>query len=291
MVHYNRAPLFYHPFSRHLNPYTFAGEPKAFFYQPTSGVASEDVAMTNYNESAEQQLAQKNEEPKSSSDSSVIYQTKNIHIQDSGDAYTFSLDLPGIKRSDAKVELRDGVLRVEAERRLGNNGSAKQVQHFLLKDHLIDQEAVKANLADGVLTITVPKKANATPVIIRVVAGSPPESTEDAKEVRLTLDLPGVKASDLKLELHPGSISLHAERKVGGRVTAIDKHFAVDQTRVDFSAFNAFMEDGILTITGYRKDAPEPIAIPVSDASTPPTTAIESAKGEEVVVETVPDEQ
>ena len=80
--------------------------------------------------------------------------------------------------------------------------------------------------------------------------------------MRLALDLPCVRASDVQLEFRDGTITLHAERK--DRASTIDKIFYVDQSRVDPNAFKAFVIDGVLTITGYSKDAPQPKQIGIS---------------------------
>ena len=229
----------------------------------------------------------------------MIYDDRNVHINDIGDAFTFSLDLPGIKSSDAKVELQDGVIRIVAERKFREKCSSKQIQHFLIKEQHIDRDKIRASLSDGVLTITVPKKPSAAPIAIPTMAEYPPEKSKDAKELRLALDLPGVRASDVRLELHDGSITLHAERK--DRASTIDKVFYVDEMRVDPTAFKAFVVDGVLTITGYRKGAPEPKQIKAAGAEPEPKQITVSDSHEaasrdkldkdEIFVETVEEEK
>jgi HSP20 family molecular chaperone IbpA len=284
-------------------PNSFAGGPKVYVYQPTRQAtkpapSTEDIEKTTPIPPAENQLTPKNKQV-GLTDFSVIYDDRNVHIIDIGDAFTFSLDLPGIKSSDAKVELQDGVLRIEAERKFREKCSSKQIQHFLMKEQHIDRDKIRASLSDGVLTITVPKKPTAAPIAIPAMAEYPPEKSEDAKELRMALDLPGVRASDVKLELYDGSITLHAERK--DRASTIDKIIYVDEMRVDPNAFKAFVVDGVLTITGYRKGAPEPKQIKVADAEPEPKHITVSDSHEaatrdkldedEIFVETVEDEK
>lgn len=280
-----------------------------YFYQPTSEATKPNATSGNHlakatPEPTEKQLTLKNKQEEST-DTSVVYHDKNVHIEDHGEAFTFSLDLPGIRSSDAKVELRDGVLTVEAERKFADKRTTKHIQHFVIKEQPIDIDQLRASLSDGVLTITVPKKPDAKPIDIPVATEYPPEKTEDVKELRLALDLPGVRASDLRLEFRDGTITLHAERK--DRASCIDKIFYVDQARVDPESFKAFMIDGVLTITGYSKDAPEPKQIGVSSgpargpkqitvsdltaAAATTNDHVETKKADDVVVETVTDEK
>lgn len=224
-------------------------------------------------------------------DKSIIYQDRGVRISSNDDNIMYQLDLPGIKATDAKVEIRNGVLSVQAERKDGNNYS-KYAQHFLVKESDVDSEKVNANLSDGVLTITIPKKEESKPLAISIVAQYPPEKEEnDNKDIRFTVDLPGVKASDATLELKDDTISLHATRKVFDKVSTFDRYFSIDRNKVDPTAFNAYLLDGVLTITGIKKESPEPK--PILITAKPNVVAIEGKKedAEMVVVETVPEEK
>lgn len=226
------------------------------------------------------------------SNSSVFYQGRNVRVKHNEDDIVFSMDLPGIKSSDAKVEILDGVLSVQAERKNGANGSTKYLQQFVLEDADVDSSKLQASLADGVLTVTVPKREEAKPVAIPVEAAYPPEKAEkDDKDIRFHVDLPGVKASAVKLELHKDTISLHAERKVLDRTQTIEKNFTIDRSKVDTSALKAYLADGLLTVTGHLKDEAKPKAIAITIG--PATKAIEEGKKEDVEmsVETVTEKQ
>jgi HSP20 family protein len=202
-----------------------------------------------------------------SNDSSIIYRDRNVRIQQHDDNIVYSLDLPGIKASDAKVEIRNGVLSVQAERKVGNNYT-KYAQQFLIKDSDVDSQNVHADLDDGVLTITIPKKEEAKPIAIPVAASYAPEKADDDKVVRFTVDLPGVKPSDVTLELKDETISLHATRKVFDKETTMDRYLSIDRTKIDPTSFEAYLADGVLTVTGIKKDEPLPKPILVSNGST-----------------------
>lgn len=65
--------------------------------------------------------------------------------------YTLEVELPGYARGDVSVEVLDGVLTVKAE-----NARRGKVSREWLVDG-IDETAVKAALADGVLTVSLPQ--------------------------------------------------------------------------------------------------------------------------------------
>jgi HSP20 family protein len=268
---YHYSPLHDYPALRYWTPYTIAATPTScsFF----SG-------NENKSENDNDQVLNK------------LYRDRRVHVQQKDNIIVFSLDLPGIKSSDATVEIRDGVLSVHAQRNTGANVSAKYVQHFFLKDSSADDENIRANLIDGVLTITVPKKEELKPFPVTVTAEYPPTKAEDnAKDVRFSIDLPGVKASDVNLEYTEGTITLHAESKVLERVSTIDKYFSIDRTKVDATAFKAYLVDGVLTITGYLKDASELKLIAFTDGSTPAKAEEEKNGDDKMIVETVTDEK
>ena len=86
-------------------------------------------------------------------------------VEETDDAYSVELELPGVARDDVDVQLDDRVLSVtgelrEKERRGLLHGRSRRVGKFsysvTLPDDL-DEEHVEAQLKDGVLTVRVPK--------------------------------------------------------------------------------------------------------------------------------------
>jgi HSP20 family molecular chaperone IbpA len=266
---YHHTPFHFYPSSRYWTPYALSAPKESTF----SCEEGEDRPSD--------QLAKQEDAP-------VIYQDRNVRIQHQDKNIVFSIDMPGIKSSDTKVEIRNGVLSVNAERKIGTNGSAKYAQHFLLKDSDARSEDIHANLSDGVLTITIPKKEETKPFAIPVLSEyAPPKAENDEKDVRFTVDLPGVNVRNIKLEISDDTITLHAERKVFDKVSTIDKYFSVDRAKVDVSAFKAYLTDGVLTITGYLKDPEQPKSITVVDGLTDMTIEDGKKEHEEMIVETV----
>lgn len=82
--------------------------------------------------------------------------------------YMVALDVPGLKKENLKIELRDNVLTVSGERndfqesgKKGRNYRSERIQGaFTRSFHLpapIRAEEAQAHCADGVLKITIPK--------------------------------------------------------------------------------------------------------------------------------------
>ena len=99
-----------------------------------------------------------------------------VDIQETDHEFILKADLPDVKKEDVRVELEDGVLTVEGERRKEQEETGKRshkieraygkfVRHFTLPTE-VDGPNVKAEFKDGVLSVRLPKAANATPKAI-----------------------------------------------------------------------------------------------------------------------------
>jgi HSP20 family protein len=95
-----------------------------------------------------------------------------VDIQESDKDYAVKVDLPEVKKEDIKVEMRDGMLSIEGERKQEKEEKGKKfhrierqygqfVRRFALPD--VDQAKVQAEFKDGVLSVTLPKTATAVP--------------------------------------------------------------------------------------------------------------------------------
>ena len=79
--------------------------------------------------------------------------------EDKDNAYVRA-ELPGVKREDIKVETADGSLTITATRR-GKNGDKEEAVASTRSVSLpsdVEPEKVAAAYADGVLTVTLPKR-------------------------------------------------------------------------------------------------------------------------------------
>ena len=92
-----------------------------------------------------------------------------LDVSEDALAYTVRAEIPGVKKDEIKVAVEGGVVTIGAEVKRAQEekkgektlrsecfyGAARRV--FTL-DQPVDEEAVKAKYADGVLTLTLPKK-------------------------------------------------------------------------------------------------------------------------------------
>ncbi|HKC26415.1 MAG TPA: Hsp20/alpha crystallin family protein [Jatrophihabitans sp.] len=99
-----------------------------------------------------------------------------LDIEETDDAYVIDADLPGVKRDDVNVEIRDNELIVtgeikEKEREGLLRRRTRRVGRFEYRVILpedIDRDNIEADLHEGVLTIRAPKMATEHPRRIQV---------------------------------------------------------------------------------------------------------------------------
>lgn len=102
-----------------------------------------------------------------------------VNIEDNGAALVVTADVPGLKASDLKIELHDGTLTLEAERNVEapegysvhrRERPSTRFTRSLALPVKVNPERVSAAVANGVLTVTLEKAAEARPRQITVKA-------------------------------------------------------------------------------------------------------------------------
>jgi len=94
-----------------------------------------------------------------------------VDVQETDKEYSIKVDLPEVKREDVKVELADGAVTIQGERRQEKDEKGKRfhrierqygqfIRRFALPGE-IDATKVQAEFKDGVLKVTLPKTAAA----------------------------------------------------------------------------------------------------------------------------------
>lgn len=91
-------------------------------------------------------------------------------IKETPTAFELTIDLPGFKKEDVKIELKDGNLQVSAETR-SESSDSDDAGTFVRKERFsgkcsrtfyagddIEEDEIRARFENGVLSITVPKK-------------------------------------------------------------------------------------------------------------------------------------
>lgn len=112
----------------------------------------------------------------------------NYDLVQKSDRYELSLDLPGVKPEDVKVELDGNTLKIEAERKseerketetvLVNNRYYGKISHaFTLSDD-VDSGQVNAHLDNGTLMVSMKKRVATQPRRIEIGAKSPDNRTK-----------------------------------------------------------------------------------------------------------------
>ena len=93
--------------------------------------------------------------------------TLGINVQEQDDAYVLSALVPGLNAEDLNIQVLEDVLRIEGEYKADE-------QNYLVRElpggsftrtlrlpSVIDADHVEAKIADGVLTLTLPKAESA----------------------------------------------------------------------------------------------------------------------------------
>ena len=91
----------------------------------------------------------------------------SVDISESEKQFELSVELPGMKKEDIKIDLENGRLTISGERKFENKESGKNFHRvesrfgqFTRTFHLpdsINEESIVAKYADGILNITIDK--------------------------------------------------------------------------------------------------------------------------------------
>ena len=98
-----------------------------------------------------------------------------VDITESKDKYTIKADLPGVKKEDVNITLQNGILTLEArtqkeiEEQEGRIVRQERLEGRYMRSFTVDSDItendIKAEFADGVLTLTMPRKESIEKVI------------------------------------------------------------------------------------------------------------------------------
>lgn len=84
-----------------------------------------------------------------------------LGLSDDKDNVFVTAELPGVKKEDLSLEIDDGVLRLKATRKQGEN--TVEFARSVVLPLPVQTDKASAALADGILTITLPKSEAAKP--------------------------------------------------------------------------------------------------------------------------------
>lgn len=103
-------------------------------------------------------------------------------ISETPEHFHLTVDLPGMKKEDVKIEMAENTLTVSGERKRERNTDAKAKVQLYEKSYgffkrsftlpaSVDESKIEARYEDGVLEINLPKTAAAKPRQIEIKAG------------------------------------------------------------------------------------------------------------------------
>lgn len=185
--------------------------------------------------------------------------------------YALTVSAPGVARENLKCTIEGNALKVVGET------SSKTHTHFVNWSTSLPRDAdgyhATAEMVDGILTLTIPKKApeEMAPTTRMIAVSTTPaddvdmsdEETDDAYS--LTLRAPGIAASDLSITLEGTALKIAGETKRTGM--RIDRVYKVPRdVDVNGEGLTASHVDGVLAIRLPKKAAPVPMTIPFASA-------------------------
>lgn len=112
-----------------------------------------------------------------------------------------------------------------------------------------------------------PRRMEAPPATTVSVASTAHHLNECDQEVKLSIDVPGVRAKDLVVEVDDGVLRVSGERKIGvGKTrTVFERSFRMDQSTIDTSRVTANLSAGVLVVTVPKRDKPARQVIAVTE--------------------------
>lgn len=99
-----------------------------------------------------------------------------VNVREEDDAYVLSALVPGLKSDDVNIQVLDDVVRIEGEYKQDETQYLMQeLPHGSFTRTLrlpasIEADSVEAKIADGVLTLRLPKAESARPKRIKITS-------------------------------------------------------------------------------------------------------------------------
>ena len=101
-----------------------------------------------------------------------------VDIKETREAFNIEAELPGMSKEDVKVTVQDGVLSIQGERKHEEESDDNKhhriervygsfLRRFTLPEN-VDENSIRANFKDGVLSLTLAKAEPAEPKAIEV---------------------------------------------------------------------------------------------------------------------------
>jgi HSP20 family molecular chaperone IbpA len=182
-------------------------------------------------------------------------------ITESAEGYVVSLRAPGISPSDVSIDVHEEGPTITLRGATKVAGVLRRLDYSLrLPRDSIALEAT-ATVADGLITVSVPKAAEHGPTRIAVSADSTPVDDDDEQRYTLTVVAAGIAPSDLELSVERNVLKVSGTSKRTG--ATVDRAYQLPRN-ADVEKAHAAHVDGILTVTVPKKARVEPTRIEVN---------------------------
>ena len=106
-----------------------------------------------------------------------------VDVAETNDRYELTAELPGFRKDDVTVQVKDGVLELNASATQASEAPAADEPRWLLRERRqttfqrsfrlprdVDGDAIEAAFRDGLLVLTLPKKEEAKPRQVAIKA-------------------------------------------------------------------------------------------------------------------------
>lgn len=169
--------------------------------------------------------------------------------------YALTVAAPGVATSDLTVSVENDVVKIDGETVTVTHTHVVHWQTRLPRD--ADTEQATVSHADGLITVSIPKKLAAEPTKIVVKAFEDDVTTTggdsdavEPKHYQITLTAPGISASDLNIVAEESVLRVVGESaRTGAR---LERSFRLPRD-ADAASTSAAHLDGILTMSIPKK--------------------------------------
>jgi len=174
-----------------------------------------------------------------------FHPNKEVRNEESNKAHIVRMDVPGVKADRITIEEQNGEVEITAVRMQGKEVTKVYQEVFYLNPYQFDFEQTKATLTNGVLVVNIPKNEEESNSLVEVES-TPVPTDLDSNVFVHSLDLPGVAASSLEVQIVKDQVHLRGKRSLGDKRIRVQRSFEVPPSMSTLQA-RALLQDGVFT--------------------------------------------
>ena len=88
-------------------------------------------------------------------------------VEEHEDSYVITAQVPGMNKDDISIEAKDGIITIDGKKEINANMDSNIHREFSIGDDINESKA-SAEVKDGILTLTLPKKAKKKAKTIKI---------------------------------------------------------------------------------------------------------------------------